>query len=110
MRSALPIAVLVIVLLTLNGEVFATPIQQIQGVITEVGEGFLWLKPDGGSAPQKFILRWKARFIPPKLPLTGDRVLILYKNRDGKAVIYGVNYLPRASGSRPSGSAPKSGE
>lgn len=99
MRMALPIAVVVVILLTLDGAVFAAPIQRIEGIITEVGEGFLWLKPDGDSVPQKFILRWKARFVPLKLPLKGDRVLILYKDKDGRAVIYGVNYLPPSSGS-----------
>ena len=110
MRPALPIVVLVVILLTLDCTVFAAPIQRIEGVITEVGEGFLWLKPDGDSAPQKFILRWKARFVPLKLPLKGDRVLILYKNRDGRAVIYGVNYLPPPSGSPSSASGPESEE
>lgn len=72
---------------------YAAPIQRIQGVITEVGEGYLWLRPDHASRPRKFILRWKARFIPPKLPLKGDHVQILYKDKEQGAVIYGVNYL-----------------
>jgi len=71
----------------------AAPIQQIQGVIVELEEGYLWLKPDGGAAPRKFLLRWKARFNPPKLPLKGDRVLILYKDKEEGSVIYGVDYL-----------------
>ncbi len=71
----------------------ADPVKTIQGNITEVEEGFLWLKPDGESSTRKFVLRWKARFVPPKLPLKGDRVLILYKDKDEGAVIYGVNYL-----------------
>lgn len=82
-------------------ESVALPIQRIQGVIAEVGEGFLWLKPDGESEPRKFLLRWKAQFIPPKLPLPGDRVLILYKDKEEGAVIYGVTYL---------GIEPKSGK
>jgi hypothetical protein len=69
------------------------PIKRIQGTIAEVEEGFLWLKPDGESTTRKFVLRWKARFVPPKLPLKGDRVLILYKDKEEGAVIYGVDYL-----------------
>jgi hypothetical protein len=72
---------------------FSAPIQKIRGVITEVEEGILWLKPDGESTLRKFNLRWKARFVPPKLPLKGDHVLILYKEKEEGAVIYGVNYL-----------------
>jgi len=81
----------------------AAPIQRIQGVITEVGEGFLWLRPEGQSSNRKFILRWKARFVPLKLPLKGDRVLILYKDKDEGAVIYGVNYLPPEFDDSPDG-------
>jgi hypothetical protein len=84
-------SVLVVLCLTLG---HADPVQKIQGTITEVGEGFLWLKPDGESSTRKFHLRWKARFVPPKLPLKGDRVLLLYKDKEEGAVIYGVNYLP----------------
>ncbi|MGB6066410.1 MAG: hypothetical protein WBG50_16535 [Desulfomonilaceae bacterium] len=71
----------------------AAPIQKIQGVIVELEEGYLWLKPDGEQTPRKFILRWKARFNPPKLPLKGDRALILYKDKEDGSVIYGVDYL-----------------
>jgi hypothetical protein len=74
----------------------AAPIQKIQGVIVELEEGFLWLKPDDRSAPRKFILGWKARFNPPKLPLKGDHVQILYKDKEEGAVIYGLNYLKTA--------------
>ncbi len=77
----------------LAGQSYAAPIQKIQGVITEVGEGYLVLAPDDHSARRRFILRWKARFVPPKLPIKGDRVLILYKDKDQGSVIYGVNYL-----------------
>jgi hypothetical protein len=80
----------------------AAPIQKIQGVIVELEEGFLLLKPDDHSAPRKFILRWKARFNPPKLPLKGDHVQILYKDKEEGAVIYGLNYLktaPESAGS-----------
>jgi hypothetical protein len=64
-------------------------------VIGELEEGVLWLKPDNQSRPRKFLLRWKPRFIPPKLPLKGDRVQILYKEKE-EAVIYGINYLKTA--------------
>lgn len=80
----------------------AAPIQRVQGVISEVGEGFLLLKPDGQPGPLRFILRWKARFVPPKVPFPGDRVLILYKDKEEGAVIYELNYLP------PQGEAPPS--
>ncbi len=89
------IAVLLITLVVF-GEVglsAADPIQRIQGVIKEVGEGFLLLVPDGQSATQRFLLRWKARFVPPKLPLDGDRVLIFYKDKPEGSIIYGINYL-----------------
>jgi hypothetical protein len=71
----------------------ADPIKQVQGVIAEVGEGFLFLKPDGDTQSRKFLLRWKARFVPPKLPLKGDRVLILYKEKEEGLVVYGLNYF-----------------
>jgi hypothetical protein len=72
---------------------WAAPIQEIRGTITEVGEGFLLLKPDGEAGTRKFILRWQARFVPPKLPMPGDRALILYKDKPEGSVIYGVEYL-----------------
>jgi hypothetical protein len=75
---------------------YAAPIQRVQGTILDVGEGFLMLKPDAGSKPLKLILRWKAHFVPPKLPLRGDHVLILYKEREEGQVIYEVNYLKAA--------------
>ncbi|MEI7448691.1 MAG: hypothetical protein WCJ75_03635 [Desulfomonile sp.] len=75
----------------------ADPIQKIKGVITEVGEGFLWLTPEDQSAPLKFILRWTARFVPPKLPLKGDHVSILYKVKEEGLVIYGLVYSKIAS-------------
>lgn len=71
----------------------ADPIQRMQGVIEEVEEGHVWVIPEDGTARRKFILRWKARFSPPKLPLKGDRVLILYKDKEEGAVIYGLKYL-----------------
>lgn len=71
----------------------ADPIQRMQGVVEEVEEGYLWVRPDDRTAVHKFVLRWKARFVPPKLPLKGDRVLILYKDKEEGAVIYGLEYL-----------------
>lgn len=71
----------------------AAPIQEIEGIITEVGEGVLWLKPETGTPARKFLLRWKASFVPPKLPQKGDRVIILFKDKEEGAVIYGVKYL-----------------
>jgi len=82
-----------VILQVLAEQSYAAPIQRIQGVIAEVGEGYLLLEPDDRSGPRKYILRWKARFTPPKLPIKGDRVLILYKDKDQGSVIYGVNYL-----------------
>ncbi len=99
-------AALVVVALFSNvypGEVTAAPIQKIQGIITEVGEGYLRLEPAQPGRPQnrRFILRWKAQFIPPKLPLKGDRVLLLYKDKEIGAVIYGVRYLPSKTAGLP---------
>jgi len=85
---------------------WAAPIQEIRGTITEVGEGFLLLKPAGEAGTRKFILRWQARFVPPKLPMPGDRALILYKDKPEGSVIYGVEYLK--PGARPR-SEPESG-
>jgi hypothetical protein len=93
MRFRATVLILATVLVCLSQVALAAPIQQIQGVIVELEEGYLWLKPDGEAAPRKFLLRWKARFNPPKLPLKGDRVLILYKDKEEGSVIYGVDYL-----------------
>jgi hypothetical protein len=96
MRFRTTILISATVLVCLTHAAFAAPIQQIRGVIVELEEGFLWLKPDDESTPRKFLLRWKARFNPPKLPLKGDRVLILYKDKEEGSVIYGVDYLSTA--------------
>jgi hypothetical protein len=96
MRLRATIFILTTVLVCLTQLTLAAPIQQIQGVIVELEEGYLWLKPDGEAAPRKFLLRWKARFNPPKLPLKGDRVRILYKDKEEGSVIYGVDYLATA--------------
>lgn len=71
----------------------ADPIKRVTGTITAVEEGFLLLKPDNGAPERHFILRWKARFVPAKLPLRGDRAEVLYKDKPEGSVIYGVNYL-----------------
>ncbi|MEW6138216.1 MAG: hypothetical protein AB1733_08290 [Thermodesulfobacteriota bacterium] len=101
-RTPIRIALLALLLLGLGsaGNCEAAPIQKIQGVIVDVGEGYLWLKPDDGSESRKFILRWKAQFIPPKLPLEGDRVLLLYKDKAEGAIVYGVKYLGSAHGTQ----------
>jgi hypothetical protein len=96
MRFRATIFILTAVLVCVTQFTLAAPIQQIQGVIVELEEGYLWLKPDGAAAPRKFLLRWKARFNPPKLPLKGDRVRILYKDKEEGTVIYGVDYLSTA--------------
>ena len=96
MRFRVTVFILAMVLVCLTHLALAAPIQQIQGVIVELEEGYLWLKPDGEAAPRKFLLRWKARFNPPKLPLKGDRMLILYKDKEEGSVIYGVDYLTTA--------------
>jgi hypothetical protein len=96
MRFRATTFILTTLLVCLTQLTLAAPIQHIQGVIVELEEGYLWLKPDGEAAPRKFLLRWKARFDPPKLPLKGDRVLILYKDKEEGSVIYGVDYLTTA--------------
>lgn len=88
----------VLLFLQVGGSALCAPIEKIQGVIAEVGEGFLLVKPDGETGVRKFILRWKARFVPPKLPLKGDHVLVLYKSKEEGAVIYALNYLKTSSG------------
>lgn len=75
----------------------SAPIQRIQGVIVDLQSDHLWLKPDGQAEPHKFILNWKVRFNPPRLPLKGDRVQVLYKEKDEGSVIYGLNYLQNPS-------------
>jgi hypothetical protein len=96
MRSRTIAFILAALLVSLPYAALPAPIQQVKGIVVEVEEGFLWLKPDGESVPRKFILRWKARFTPPKFPLKGDRVLILYKDKEEGSVIYGVDYLTSA--------------
>jgi hypothetical protein len=112
MRFKATTFILTAVFLCLTYAAFATPIQQIRGVIVELEEGFLWLKPDDGSAPRKFLLRWKAKFDPPKLPLKGDRVLILYKDKEEGSIIYGVDYLSTTPepGQAPKDQVPYRGE
>jgi len=93
MRALTTILALVVALLLLVHSVHAAPIQRFQGTILEVGEGFLIVAPGDKSPPKKFLLRWKAQFVPPKLPLKGDHVLVLYKDKEEGAVIYGLHYL-----------------
>jgi len=84
---------LVVVSTLMVSAAHATPIQRVQGTILEVEEGFLIVNPDDGSQALKLLLRWKAHFVPPKLPLKGDHVLILYKAKEDGLVIYEVRYL-----------------
>lgn len=111
MQFRTTIFILATILVCPTQAAFAAPIQKIQGTIVELEEGYLWLKPDGEPAPRKFVLRWKARFDPPKLPLKGDRVLILYKDKDEGSVIYGVDYLatPAESAQSPKDQVPNKG-
>ena len=87
----------------------AASIQQVEGTVTEVEEGYLLVKPDGQEKTIRLVLRWKARFVPPKLPLKGDRVLVLYKDKPEGAVIYEVRYQKNGTGRTPSApdSSPK---
>jgi hypothetical protein len=112
MRFRATTFILIVVVLCPTYSAFATHIKQIRGVVAEVEEGFLWLKPDDESAPRKFVLRWKAKFNPPKLPLKGDRVLILYKDKEEGSIIYGVDYLKTApeSGKPAEGQGPGKGQ
>ncbi len=112
MRFRATTLILATVLVFLVQVAFASPIQQIRGVVVEVEEGFLWLKPEGESKPRKFILRWKAKFNPPKLPLKGDHVLILYKDKEEGSIIYGVDYLKTApeAGQTPKNRVPAAGK
>ncbi|HMK34167.1 MAG TPA: hypothetical protein VK463_03800 [Desulfomonilaceae bacterium] len=97
MRFGTIIAIAVIMVLGWLSCSAAAPIQKVQGTIVELEEGFLWLKPDNQTTPRKFVLTWKARFNPPKLPLKGDHVQVLYKDKEEGAVVYGLNYLRSAS-------------
>ncbi|MBI5252050.1 MAG: hypothetical protein HY912_21355 [Desulfomonile tiedjei] len=90
----------VILLLVLTASISAgAPIQRIQGVIVDLEHDLLWLRADHQPEPLKFILKWKVRFSQPRLPLKGDRVQILYKNKDEGSVIYGLNYIQNPSDS-----------
>lgn len=100
MRRVVAICLVTLLVVGAVGLSAAEPIKRIQGIVKEVGEGFLLLVPDDQSGTLRFLLRWKARFIPPKLPLDGDRVLIFYKDKPEGSIIYGINYLD----------APESGE
>ena len=93
MRGLAATSLIILLLFAKVGLSAADPIHRIKGTVKEVGEGFLLLTPDDHSAVRKFVLRWKARFVPPKLPLSGDHVLIFYKYKPEGLVIYGVNYL-----------------
>ncbi|MEW6113220.1 MAG: hypothetical protein AB1473_22580 [Thermodesulfobacteriota bacterium] len=87
--------------LLFTGAAGATSIQRVEGIVSEVEEGYLLVKPDGQEKTIRLILRWKARFVPPKLPLKGDRVLVLYKDKPEGAVIYEVRYQKNGAGQMP---------
>jgi len=101
MRGLAATSLMILLLFADAGLSAADPIKRIQGTVKEVGEGFLLLTPDDHSSVRKFMLRWKARFVPPKLPLSGDHVLIFYKDKPEGSVIYGVNYLEDAGPAEP---------
>ncbi len=101
MRGLAATSLIAFLLVAGAGPSAADPVKRIQGTVKEVGEGFLLLVPDDTSPVRKFILRWKARFVPPKLPLSGDHVLIFYKDKPEGLVIYGMNYLEDAASSEP---------
>lgn len=71
----------------------ADPIKRIEGTIVDFDDRYLWIVPDGQNDPVRFIMRWKVRFQPPRLPIKGDHVVLLYKNKDEGRIIYGVDYL-----------------
>lgn len=92
--KALPVLVAIFLAASISS---GAPIQKIQGVVVDLEQDHLWLKPDNQSEPIKFILRWKVRFDPPRLPLKGDRVRILYKHKDEGPLIYGIDYIQSPS-------------
>jgi hypothetical protein len=89
--------VLSVLLLSFAAPARSMPIQELRGTISEVGEGFVVVKPDGETSTRKFVFRWKVRFAPPRLPLKGDHVVVLYKEKEDGPVIYGINYLKPSS-------------
>jgi hypothetical protein len=100
-KVLLPVKIVpaVLIVLLIASTSAAAPIQQMQGVIVDLEHDHLWLKPDRQSEAVKFILKWNVRFNPPRLPLKGDRVQILYKNKEEGSVIYGLNYIKDFSNS-----------
>ncbi|AFM25116.1 hypothetical protein Desti_2434 [Desulfomonile tiedjei DSM 6799] len=89
-RTALLLSFFMLIAIIANG----APIQIVDGVIVDVKDENVWIVAKGDAQqPRKFLLRWNARFDPPRLPLKGDRVRVLYKDKDEGAVIYGLNYL-----------------
>ncbi len=89
-RTAFLLLIFMLIAVISNG----APIQILDGVIVDVKDENVWIIAEGAAQqPRKFVLRWNARFDPPRLPLKGDRVRVLYKDKDEGAVIYGLNYL-----------------
>jgi hypothetical protein len=96
LAKALPILIIFLLIASISA---ADPIQRIEGVIVDMNHDLLWLKPDNQQETLKFWLRWNVRFNPLRLPLKGDRVQILYKNKEEGLVIYGLNYIQNSSDS-----------
>ena len=101
MKVLLPVKIVpaVLIMLLIASMSAAAPIQQIQGVIVDLEHDHLWLRPDHQSEAVKFLLKWNVQFNPPRLPLKGDRVQILYKDKEEGSVIYGLNYIKDSSNS-----------
>lgn len=89
-----------LIMILLCQTALAAPIRKITGTIVGIEEGYLWVKPDEQNKALKFLLKWNTSFTPPRLPIKGDHVLVLYKHKDGNRVIYGVNYLKMTTESR----------
>lgn len=96
-RHLITVAVLVILICSSPTISYPEPVRRVNGVVTEVGDGFIWFIAENQSEPKKYLLPWKTRFIPPKLPLKGDHATILYKVRKEGLVVYGLEYSTSTS-------------
>lgn len=93
MKSVKLIVSALAVFLVMGQIAHAAPIKRISGLIVEIEEDYLWVIPEGKNVPIRFVLKWKTHFSPARLPLKGDHVMVLYKNKDEGRVIYGLNFL-----------------